>query len=210
MFISKPVLVILFFLAIGSTAGFLYLLSARTVAPQATPVATNTVLVSPSFAPSSAAVESTVASSGALASNAEWKSYTSTSLSMKVEYPAGWLMDATESAVVRITSPVSGTASATTTLTFTREKKSSTSSKLVDFVKKQSEAYLKDGYSTSDATAYSIAEYDGTEQMYTKASESLREIIYPTKNYFYIVRISPGKNDHKAVIDEILKSVKIV
>lgn len=209
MFISKPVLFILFFLAIGSTAGFLFLLSQRSDLPKLSPVATNTVLVSPSFIPSSAPVESTIASAGALSANAVWKSHSAASLSMKVEYPDGWILDATESGVVRITSAATGSASVTT-LTFTREKKPSSAAKLADYIKKRSEAYTKDGYTAADAAGYTIAEYEGTEQYYNKENESIREIVYPTKNYFYVVEIKPGKNDHKAVIDEILKSVKIV
>lgn len=206
MFVAKPVLFILFFVAIGSTAGLLYLLSQRAPATSPQPSATTTVFVSPSnMAAASSSPVASSAANAALSASAEWKTATASAMSLKIDYPKDWSA-ATDSAGVKI----SPAASESALLTITREKKAKSTQKLADFVSTRGDGYKKDGYSMKDEKNTSIDDYSGNERSYTKDTANIREIVFATKNYFYIVTISPGQSENDAVIAEILKSIKII
>jgi len=205
MFIAKPVLFILFILSIGSTAGLLFLLSQRTPSAPLSPSATNTVMVSPSSVASSTPfINASASPSTQLSSSAEWKTATSSALKVKLDYPADWTLSGIDSENLKITTP-----SSSVEISVRRDKKESVSAKLVGFVSTREQAYKKDSFIVKDDTSTSVDDYSGNERLYIKDNESVREIIFSTKNYFYIIVVTPGQGDASPVVTDIVKSIRI-
>lgn len=198
-------LIILFVLAIGSTAGFLYLLSQRSPVQTLSPSATNTVIVSPTgSAVAASAVASSASPAAQMSASAEWKTATSSALSLKIEYPADWTMGASDSAHLAITAPAQSVV-----IDVRRDKKESSSQKLATFVSARGETYKKDEYAMKEEKSTSVDDYTGSERLYAKESVVIREVVFTTKNYFYTVTITPGQGELTPVFNDILKSIHI-
>lgn len=204
MFVAKPVLFILFILSIGSTSGLLYLLSQRSPSQPVSPTATNTVIVSPTSQATTVSAATTGASPSAqLSSSAEWKTATSSALSIRIEYPADWNLKGLDTDILEITAPSS------TVVSIQRFKKQSSSSKLAQFTSIREQTYKKDSYTIKSDSSTSINDYSGNDRVYVKENESTREIVFATRNYFYVTTITPGEGDLTPVINDVVRSIRI-
>jgi hypothetical protein len=117
-------------------------------------------------------------------------------------------VNATESGVLRVIATASGSATAPT-IRLEREKKEKPTAKLETFVSARAELYKKDGLSLKDEKSATVSDYADQERNYVKDELTVREIVFATKNYFYIVSVSPGQSEYSAVVDELIKSITI-
>lgn len=221
MLLPKWLVIVLFIVAIGSTGGLLFLLTQRSF-PLPTKVTKNEVVVV-SATPDSVKEEAFVApnassSASPLSATDEWKKYTNSALNVRLEYPSNWFISASESGEIKISNYDTKTLASEKVnkdmvqVEIRREKKESTSQKLTSFL----EGRLKLNKETNPATTVkeennrTIDGYDATERLYFSPSGSSREIVFATRNYFYIISISPSDTLLKAGIDELLKTIEII
>ena len=206
MFLPKPLVALLFLIAIVSTISVLYLLSKRPSILGGTPVATTTILVgqpvSPSVFPSP---PRTVPSE--FVADSSWKTATSSALGITLDYPSNWQTVASDSASLAVYSSILPTVPY---LVITREKKRFLSDTLTRFVSSQEERYKEQGYILSRSRQYVLDRYSAIDRLYTQNDIEIREIVFSTKFYFYIVFIKPQSEDRYNVVDEILRSVRVL
>ncbi len=220
MLLPKWLVIVLFLVAIGSTGGLLFLLIERSTAMPTRSTTSNTVIVSATPSASLVASSSPVASASAspLSATAEWKKLSNDDLSIKLEYPANWYVAASDSAKIKITSydPKTLTDDKLTkdvvALTITRAKKESSKQKLTEFLETRLKFY-KEAMSTTavkEENNRTVDSFDGIERLYLAAASANREVVFATKNYFYIISISPSDTLLKAGVDEVLKTIEII
>jgi hypothetical protein len=219
MFLPKWAVIILFVISVGSTIGLLFLLTQRSgVQTNAKPSASTTVVVQASSSPTSTKEDSS-ASASPLSATAEWKKIKQDSLSISLEYPADWYVNASDSAKLVVssfeTSVLEKDKQQSMQMTITRTKKASSSSKLESFLEVRL-ADLKKEFTTVSIpteTKRSVDDYDGVERTYSLGSDTpvvVREIAFGTRSYFYTIVLSPSDSTLGPVVDEILKTVKII
>jgi hypothetical protein len=221
MLLPKWLVIVLFIVAIGSTGGLLFLLTQRTISPANQTTKINPIIVNAT--PGSSTIEAFVppnasASASPLSATAEWKKYTNSEISLKLEYPVNWYIAASDSAQIKITSYDPKTISEdkitkeVVQIAITRQKKETSGQKLTGFLDSRLKFY-KDGSSSTtikEENARTIDSFEGTERVYGATIGSYREIVFPTKNYFYIIAISPSDTLLKAGVDELLKTIEII
>lgn len=221
MLLPKWLVIVLFIVAIGSTGGLLFLLTQRSFS-----VPTQTAKIAPvvvSATPHSsgmAATESPTASVAAspLSATAEWKKYSNEDMSVKLEYPANWYVAASDSAKIKITSydPIRLTDDKLTKevvqLTITRQKKESSGQKLTSFLDSRLRFYKDSAASTTvkEENSRQVASFDAVDRLYSATGSTHREIVFATKNYFYVIVISPSDTLVTAGVDELLKTIEIL
>jgi hypothetical protein len=205
MFVPKWLLAVLFLIAIGSTAGMLFMLAQRPIASNPNPSASATVFVKDTALPSASTLASASATPVALSSNAEWKKYTSTSLSIKLEYPANWNVSPDSDGSLLVGSP-----DETVGVLLSRSKKERSTQKLTDYL--TSRAKEKNEFTLSDEKSMKIDTFDAASRVYTRegTSENRREIVFFTKNYIYTITIQPSSPSMNAVIEELLKTIEVI
>ncbi|MDQ3098374.1 MAG: hypothetical protein M3Q44_01355 [bacterium] len=221
MLLPKWLVIVLFIVAIGSTGGLLFLLTQRSFSPSNQAIKNVPVVVSAS--PESKTIEAFVppnatASASPLSATAEWKKYSSNELSIKLEYPANWFLTASDSAKIKITSYDPKTLSddkmtkEVVQMAITRQKKESSSQKLTAFLEERLKFYKESAASTTvkEENARTIDSFDGVERLYSSNASAHREIVFATKNYYYLIYISPSDTLLKAGVDELLKTVEII
>ncbi len=222
MTLPKWLVFVLFAVAIGSTGGVLYLLTQRSYLPvsnnagKLAPVMVSSLPSASVSASSSASVATTSASP--LSATAEWKKYSSENLSVKLEYPPNWFVTASESAAIKITSfdpknsPESKDIKESVQIIITREKKASSSQKLTAYLEERAKKY-KESSATSavkEENTRKIDGFDAVDRMYSSLVNNQREIVFGTKNYFYIISVSPSDTLLNAGVNELLKTLEII
>lgn len=221
MLLPKWLVIVLFIVAIGSTGGLLFLLTQRTNSSPTPNAKLDAVMISATpLASSKSASSSAVASASAspLSATAEWKKYSNDSVSVKFEYPDKWYVSASDSAKIKITSYDPKTLSEdklpkdAVQLTISRTKKPSSSQKLISYLDDRLKFY-KDTTSSiavKEENNRKIDTFDAVDRLYSATSVTQREIAFATKNYFYVIAISPSDTLLTAGVDELLKTIEII
>ncbi len=223
MLLPKWLVVVLFVVAIGSTGGLLFLLTQRTTSSPAPNGKLDAVVISATpFASSKIASGSAIASASASASplsaTAEWKKYSNDSVSIKFEYPANWYVSASDSAKIKITSydpralPNDQLTRDVVQLTVSRTRKPSSTQKLSLYLDDRLKFY-KDAtpsIAVKEENNRKIDSFDAVDRLYSATSITQREIAFATKNYFYVITLSPSDTLLTAGVDELLKTIEII
>jgi hypothetical protein len=212
MYLPKSIVFILFFLALSSTGGLIFVLGQQSGEEKVleSPNA-DTVVVSAT--PSSvddgetAAVESKDESEEeVLMASAQWQKYEADSLDLELEYPEEWSAGVSDDVLVIGSNDEENMVN----VRVARTKKPSRSQKISEYIEERKTALKDEDFEVDADMAYEIDGYDAIGINYKKEEQSNREIMFLTRNYVYTVIIENIGEEIEPVIEELVRSIDIV